>query len=334
MEPRFILAGFLQREYLLPPFGHPLLDAPGGNLLYAAGGLRVWETGIGLLGRVGENYPHLWRRDFEARGFDARGVRVLPGSLDLRAFRAYSEKFELSGNTPVSHFARRGLTFPKALLGYQMPAAFQEDTHKPHPHAPGVGDIPKDYLDAGAAHLCPMDFTNQAQLLAAFKSGMALTLTLDPSPGYMIPKFLKDLRALLVGLTAFLPSEEELRALFWGQTNDLWEMAEALGAYGSELVLIKCGERGQLLYDASGKHRWEIPAYPARVADPTGAGDAFCGGFLAGYRKNYDPLEAALYGNVSASLKVEGSGAFYCLEVMPGLAQARLEALRNLVRIV
>ena len=66
----------------------------------------------------------------------------------------------------------------------------------------------------------------------------------------------------------------------------------------------------------------------------TGAGDAFCGGFLAGYRKTYEPLEAALYGNVSASLNVEGSGAFYPLDVLPGLAQARLEVLRAMVHEV
>jgi hypothetical protein len=55
---------------------------------------------------------------------------------------------------------------------------------------------------------------------------------------------------------------------------------------------------------------------------------------LAGYRKNYDPLEAALHGNVSASLKIEGSGAFYPLDVLPGLAQARLDSLKELAREV
>jgi sugar/nucleoside kinase (ribokinase family) len=104
--------------------------------------------------------------------------------------------------------------------------------------------------------------------------------------------------------------------------------------YGCEYVVIKCGARGQLLYDTNSKRRWEIPAYPARLADVTGAGDAFCGGFTAGYCKNYDPLEGVLYGNVSASLKLEGSGAFYLLDVLPGLAEARLNVLRDGVRKV
>jgi sugar/nucleoside kinase (ribokinase family) len=333
MEPRFVIAGLLQREYLLPPVGHPLLDVPGGDLLYAAGGLRVWESSIGLLGRVGEDYPLQWRRDIEARGFDIHGLRVLPGSLDLRSFRAYSDTFEQTRNNPVSHFARRQLTFPKALLGYQPPDTNVNPRHI-HPHAPTLVDIPADYQSASAVHLCPMDFTSQGQLLSAFKAGLATTVTLDPEPAYMIPDFLRDLRELLNGLTAFLPSQEELQALFWGRTNDFWEMAEALGNYGCELVVIKRGAHGQWLYDAMGKHRWEIPAYASRMADPTGAGDAFCGGFLAGYRESYDPLEGVLHGNVSASLKVEGSGAFYPLDVMPGLAQARLEALRDMVHKV
>jgi sugar/nucleoside kinase (ribokinase family) len=54
--------------------------------------------------------------------------------------------------------------------------------------------------------------------------------------------------------------------------------------------VIKRGSRGQYLYNGSSRTRWIIPAYPVQMYDPTGAGDAFCGGFLAGYRSSYDPL--------------------------------------------
>jgi sugar/nucleoside kinase (ribokinase family) len=111
-------------------------------------------------------------------------------------------------------------------------------------------------------------------------------------------------------------------------------MAETLGSYGCEIIVIKRGERGQILYDAVSNARWEIPAYPARWVNSTGAGDAFCGGFLAGYRSTYDPLEAVLHGNISASMTIEGSGPFYALDALPGLAQARLEALHESARRV
>jgi sugar/nucleoside kinase (ribokinase family) len=111
-------------------------------------------------------------------------------------------------------------------------------------------------------------------------------------------------------------------------------MAQRVSEFGPQIVVIKRGQQGQYLYESAGKHRYEIPAYPSRLADPTGAGDAFAGGFLAGMQKTNDPLEAAIHGNVSASLKVEGSGPFYPLDVLPGLAQARLRAVKELTREV
>jgi len=41
-----------------------------------------------------------------------------------------------------------------------------------------------------------------------------------------------------------------------------------------------------------------------------------------------------LHGSISASLKIEGSGPFYPLDVLPGLAEARLNALQQLAREV
>ena len=332
MEPTFVIAGRFAREYILPPAGQPLLDSLGGDLLYAAGGLAMWESNIGLIGRVGEDLPRQWLRDLETRGFDPRGIKILPQSLDLRTFIAYNDFEHRSQNSPVSHFAHREMTFPKSLLGYQPQS--QNETRQPDPITPTASDIPKEFLDTRAIHLCPMDFTTQSQLTAAFKGGSVSTISLDPTPESMSPAFAKDLRILLQGVTIFLPSEEELRARFWGETHDLWEMAEAVSAHGCEVVVVKRGAYGQMVYDAAGKHRWEVPAYPARLADPTGAGDAFCGGYLAGYQKTFHPLEAALYGSVSASFKVEGSGPFYALDVLPGLAEARLQALKEMVRKV
>lgn len=330
MDPQFLVFGQLTREYLLPPMGLPRLDVAGGSLLYAAGGLKVWESEVGLVGRIGNDYPREWLDECKSRGFDTRGIRIVPQSMDVRQFFAYNESLEVNQVNPVSHFARREMTFPKSLLGYQPPDEKRADKAG----VLSVTDIPNDYLDARAAHLCPMDLVTQTQLIAGLKRGTVSTFTLAPAPATMTMAARRVLPALLNGVTAFLPSQDELRNLFWGAKHDLWQMAEAVSLYGCEYVVIKCGMRGQLLYDSNTKRKWEIPAYPARVADPTGADDAFCGGFLAGYCRNYDPLEGVLYGNVSASLKLEGNGAFYPLDVLPGLAEARVNALKDMVREV
>ena len=416
MDPQFVIAGRLRRDYLLPANGSPLIDIPGGNLIHAAAGLGVWshaqppapyeipddvqepelfhwnpdypagpgittESSVGLLARVGEDYPYDWLVSFRERGWDTRGIHVLAEALDLRYFQAilplapppmphstsgtasasprsetgtthlepgphpprpiqehrYREirddfrESGLSRSNPVIHFARLGLPFPKSLLGYQPPAE-PDNLKTAHPASPRPNDIPPDYLKARAVHICPLDYLTTSRLSSTFRQASVSTLTVDPSAAIMTGKMLEDVRILLQGLTAFLPSEEELRALFWGQTDDLWQMAEALGEFGCEFIVVKRGARGQMLYDSVSKKRWEIPAYSARVMDVLGAGDSFCGGFLAGYQKTYDPVRGALYGSVSASLTIEGSGVFHALEALPRLAQARLDALTRIVR--
>lgn len=330
MIPEFLIFGQITREYLLPPTGQPRLDVAGGSLLYAAAGLRVWESSIGLVGRVGNDYPREWLNHCMSHGFDTSGIRVLSHKLDVREFFTYTDTLEVIRINPVTHFARRGMAFPKSLLGYQL----LEERKPDESGSLLITDIPENYLPARAALLCPMHLVTQTQLIAGMKRGDVHTFVLEPASTSMTPTARRELPALLNGVTAFLTSQDELRKLFWGETHDLWKMAEWVSMYGCEYVVIKCGAQGQLLYDVRTKQRWEIPAYPARVADPVGAGHAFNGGFMAGYCKSYDPLDGVLYGNVSASLKLEGSGAFYPLDVMPGLADARLIALRDMVRKV
>ena len=333
MEPVFVIAGRINREYLLPPAGQPVLDAAGGNLLYTAGGAAVWNRQIGLLSRVGLDFPEGWLKDLESNGLDIEGIRVQTNNLDLRSFIAYTSSQERSQTNPVTHFARRQLTFPKSLLGYQPPTETTKDSREPDPLAPTPLDVPKGYREARCVHLCPMVFTSQTVLVNIFRGDANRTLSLSASTGYMAPEFWRDLRLVLQGVTIFHSRENELRNLFWGQTNDLWEMCEAICAHGPSIAVIQRGGLGQYVYETTSNRRWEVPAYPAvRPADPTGVEDAFCGGFLAGYHSSGDPLQAALMGSVSASLKIEGSGPFYPLEVMPGLAQARLLSLKELAR--
>ena len=334
MIPSLLFAGRLNREYILPMEGAPILDRAGGSPLYAAGAAAVWQKEIAILARVGEDYPNLWLRSFEKYNINTEGIQIIPGSLDLRSFRAYGEKRELSRSNPVRHFAQRELIFPKALLGYRPPAKREKFSTERHPATPLVTEIPAEYLQCKAVHIAPLDFKSQGQLLTTFRAASIKIITLDPSPQYMSTNRRHDLRLFLDGLTAFMPSEEELRQLFWGETHDLWEMAEELGDFGCQIIIIKRGKEGQMLYDAKSKKRWELPAYASRVADPTGAGDAFCGGFLAGFQQSEDPLRAAACGNVSASLSMEGSGPFYPTEILPGLAQARLDAMLGMIRRV
>jgi sugar/nucleoside kinase (ribokinase family) len=328
---RFVIAGHLRREFIITPAGKAFLDTLGGNLIYAAAGCSTWEPGIGLLSRTGENFPHEWIEDIAQSGFDCRGIRTIPETLDQRSFYAYPDADTCLTDNPVSHFARLGMPFPKSLLGYSSQPQTQDSRSVPGSFTIRLGDIPSDYFDASAAHLCPLDFLSHSLLPPALRQGNVATITLDPSVSYMNPIFWNEIPGLLKGISAFLPSEEKLLSLFQGRTNDPWEMAEALADYGCEVIVINRGLRGQMLYDKATHTHWSIPVYPGRIINPTGAADAFCGGFLAGYHSTYNALEGALIGNISASLAMEGNGPFYILDTLPGLAKARLEMLRGMV---
>lgn len=334
MDYSLVISGQLRNQYLIPPEGKPLVDKPGGNILYAAAGARQWVEKVNLLSRIGENYPHDWIRDFQQKGIDTAGIRILPGSLDLRSFICYSENGELQHTNPVSRFVQLGLPFPKGLLGYQYQRTDQDNRNISNPDSPKLSDIPAEYRLAKGVLLCPLDLLTHSQLAPAFRHGGVSIVCINPGSSYMNANFYDDLRSLLQGVTAFLPSEKEIRDLFWGRTNDLWEMASTLGSFGCEIIIIKRGGHGQYVYEHSSGKRWDVPAYPSKLVDPTGAGDVFSGGFLAGYAETLDPLLAAMQGNISSSFSIEGTGAFFSLDAMPGLARARLHSLENLVRKV
>ncbi|MBI3160035.1 MAG: carbohydrate kinase family protein [Chloroflexi bacterium] len=333
--PNYLLLGELRREFILTADGRAHLDRLGGNALYAAGGLGIWaatDEGIGLVARVGEDYPRDWLEVIRSRGLDISGVRVLADPLDLRLFVAYGEANARHLDNPVGHFARLDISFPRALLGYDPTALADQRAEGAPSTSLRSGDLPDSYRHAAAAHLCPMDLMTHSLMPAELRRAGVSLVTLDPGSGYMRPEHLSKIQALLPGLTAFLPGEEDLQELFRGKTRDVWEMVEGMAAYGCEFIIVKTGERGQLLFDCAAKARFEIPAYPNRVLDPTGAGDAFAGGFLAGLKQTHDSVQAALYGSVAASFAVEGIGPFFPMDVLPGLQQARLEALAGMAR--
>lgn len=332
---RYILAGKLTRQFTLFPKGQAVLDEQGGNLLYAASGLGLWDAGIGLIARVGKDYPEEWLKKIGKRNFDTRGIRVLGDDLDVRAFSAFSDYDTESTIDPLSHFSRMGIAVPKSLLGYNGQGQQIDSRTQPSIFTIRVNDIPADYKDGSAAHICAMDYLSHLLLTTVLREGQVTSLTLEAGENYMTPVFWDGIPALVKGLTAFMVTESRLRELFQGKSKDIWEMAQAIAEFGCETVVIKRnGGNGQYLYIRGSHERWAIPAYPSRMNNPQGAGDAFSGGFLAGYHQHYQPVTAAIYGAISASFAVEGNAWDYTLDAMSGLANARREALRSNVHRV
>ncbi len=94
----------------------------------------------------------------------------------------------------------------------------------------------------------------------------------------------------LSSCSVVLPGEAELAAL--AGTHDVGLGATRLIAeYGLEYVVVKHGKSGATVFNE--RQSVKIPAHRVTEVDPTGAGDAFDAGFLAGLVHGYSPETAA-----------------------------------------
>ncbi len=329
--PDALLIGRLRREFLLPVQSAPYLNQPGGNLGYAATSYMLWGGHPALVSRVNADYPADWLDRYDLAGADISAIRQASEPIDDRFFVAYNEAQQPQYENPISWFADKQLPFPLELLSYSPNIPRHCSKNEYRPDSIRVTDIASAMLDVSAAHICPIDFISHKILPSLLKSGMILTLTMRACNCYMDPIFWEEIRALIADVTAFMMTDAQALKLFQGRSSDLWEIARILADYGPEYILVNAKDGTVLLYSRLKRQRWILPAYPGKPADPTGMMDAFDAGFLAGYRKDYDVIKAALSGAVSASFCVEGSGPFYLLECLPGLREARFKVLSRQV---
>ncbi len=303
----------------------------GGNALYAAAGARVWGCDALILARVGENFPSDWLRRMRAMGIDTRGVRQVPGWQDHRTFYAYMDAHTREDTQPELHCARLGVPMPEDLRGYVHSTLGQDDPHSYEPLATQPEDL-APLADAAprALHMAPISIRTQRYLPAAARSLGVQWVSADPGERAMRPALRPFVEAMLAQVDVFLPSEQEVRSLF-ADLDQETSMAYALQWFaerGPQFVVIKQGARGVILFDRASRSCWQVPAYPAQVVDVTGAGDAFCGGFMARLAASGDPLESAIAGVVAASFAIEDYGPLHLFQVESEKARARAAWVR------
>ena len=325
--PDIILAGRLRKEYLLPVDSQPYLGNVGGNLAYAAAAALMWNAKPGMVARINRDFPESYLEDFELAGADVSGIRPSSEPIDDRFFAAYDRELKPHFENPISWFAERQLPFPQELLSYTPSIPIYCSKTDYRPDSLRITDLSPLYLEASAAHISPIDFVSHKILPSLFKAGMALTLTMRACNCYMDPIFWEEIRSLISDVTAFMMTDSQALKLFQGRSVDLWEIARILADYGPEYIIINTKDGSVKIWSRLNRQRWIIPAYSTKISDPTGMYDAFDAGFLASYRKNYDVIDAALHGMVSASFCVEGSGPLFLLDCLPGLTEARLGVL-------
>lgn len=146
--------------------------------------------------------------------------------------------------------------------------------------------------------------------------GSALVSWLDASPasqvvfdpGPLISDIDQALVASVLELTTWLTMNAAEARAMTGEENLVVAARSALSS-GLRLsgVVVRSGRAGCLLAMPE-EPVSEIPGFPTRVIDTTGAGDAHVGAFVAALARGLPPLIACQWANASASVAVSRSG--------------------------
>lgn len=291
--PRLVCLGQFTVDDVYLPDGSVTRECTGGDALYAALAARLWEPAAEMVAPVGYDLPQqtlemLYTVDLATAGLARRPVETIRN-------RVY---YDSSGGRRWELFC--------------TDEAF--DILSPRPE-----DLPQAYRQAQAYLISAMSLEAQEELVSWLRDHTTALIALDTKEDYIAGNE-ERLWALIGRLDIFLPSAAEVVQLV-GHAD--WSLAaQMFSASGPQTVVIKRGADGALIYDGSTYTWFNQPALPLRVVDATGAGDAFCGGFLAGcVQDSSDLRRAARMGAISSSYAIADFG-------MDGLLAANSEEAR------
>jgi fructoselysine-6-P-deglycase FrlB-like protein/sugar/nucleoside kinase (ribokinase family) len=298
-RPRVIVVGNLTIDDVVLPDGTTKMASVGGNSLYTALGVRLWQPGVGIVTRCGEDFPHDLPAMLNALGIAAEGVVDIKGPT-VRNWVVY----EINGQRHWIYRTPRARSREVAVQEQDIPDMWLEVEPSPVVH---VTAMPLEAAEA------IVDKVRRVSPQAR--------ITLDTHEDYVVD-YRSRLRELASKVYAFMPSRAELADLV--EYDDPLRALAVLSNLPTPVIVIKMGAEGVLVWDKASRSLHEVGIASGKVIDETGAGDAFCGGFAAGLSLGYGPVEAAQRGTISASYAVAGFSSIFLAHVEPAEAPARM----------
>lgn len=332
MTVRHLCIGSLALNDTVYADGRTSMADPGGNALYAAVGANLWSDEIGIVAVVGYDWPRDYTTMLNRSSINTTGL-LNTDEETLRAWTIYEAsgfRRYFSRNTEVvlltpSPFSASPLTQEEATR-YSQAARRVHMRNSPSPN-----DLPASLHNVDSIHICPMRMETIMEWVKYLEKKPSIFVSVDilpyPSGGYNNLND-PDLTRLLRRVDAFLPSEAEANSIMPRIKPE--KFCRKIAQYGPQIVAVKLGDHGAVVYDRERDFFCHIQPYPADVDDLTGAGDSFCGGFTIGYLKTNDAVQATMYGTVSASFVIEGFGGLHTLTINRAEAQDRLVEIQQL----
>ncbi len=297
-----LVVGSLALDSIETPFGSAK-DKVGGSATFISAAASYFSSPIRLVGVVGGDFPQEGIDFLERRNVDLEGLQVIREGKTFRWAGRYH--YDLNERDTLSTDLNVFEKFDPV--------------------------IPEKYRKNNIICLGNIDPVLQRRVLDQVEKPRFVVCD---TMNYWIERKNEELRETLKQINVLILNDSEARLL--SHEPNLFKAGRAIRQMGPSVVIVKKGEHGALLL--TDQLVFSAPAYPMEnIFDPTGAGDAFAGGFVGWLARTDDMSEenlkrAVIYGSTLASFCVEKFGVDGLADLTYLSIQDRFRQFRELSR--
>jgi ribokinase len=247
---------------------------PGGSAANTIVGLARLGVPTGFIGTVGNDREgRLLLSDLRREGVDLQGIKISKGATGTALIFVNSR-----GERAIYILPSVNDTFIATNHGYAKKTA--------------------------VLHVSSFMGIKQLKMQIACLQRLRNLPKISFSPGNIYAKLgMNELKPLIEQSFVLFLNREEAIALT--ESPSLEDVSKLLDV-GAQIVAVTLGNEGAFI--ATRRKNLHIPPYESRMADTTGAGDAFAAGFLYGQLTGKDLQRSGLYGNFMASKSIAQPG--------------------------
>ncbi|MFW6110928.1 MAG: carbohydrate kinase family protein [Thermoproteota archaeon] len=247
-----------------------ITETCGGSAANTMVGLARLGDKVGFLGKVAvDQEGKKLIKDFQKEGVDTQGIKITQQGRSGTVMGFVDDQGERA--LYVNGGANETLDLKDLDLQYASTTSFIHLT----------------------SFVSETSFQTQKQYVQKLPPEVKLSL----DPGSLYTRKGEALNSLIPQTYVLMPNQKEL-CLLTGRT-EYKEGAKLLLEKGVKVVAVKLGEEG--CYVSNGEENLLVPGFEVDVIDTTGAGDAFCAGFLHGLLQKKDLYQCGRMANFVAS---------------------------------
>ncbi|MBB2952416.1 MULTISPECIES: PfkB family carbohydrate kinase [Sphingobacterium] len=292
-----VVMGTVAFDAIETPFGKTDKIVGGAGTFAALSASFLYDQ-VKLVGVIGEDFGDDNLHIITSKGVNVEGIQIIEGG----------KSFFWAGKYHNDMNSRDTITTELNVLADFDPI------------------IPESYQDC--EFLLLGNATPQIQMTTLNRLKNKPKLVVLDTMNFWMDIAMDDLKAVLKHVDVLTINDGEARQL--SGEYSLVKAAATILEMGPKYLIIKKGEHGALLFGEG--QIFSAPALPlAEVFDPTGAGDAFAGGFIGYLAKvktiNFTNMKnAVIYGSALASFCVEKFGTERLQTLTQDEIEARLKA--------